>query len=147
SGRGGPPAIIWAVDPGRKRTLRLGIALGVASLLAAALLYVSFSATPEALSPSDVLAASASGESYKVTGKVVKGSVEREEDGLSFEVRDREGTAAVPVSYSGLVPDPFREGREVIVSGRMQDGTLVVQEDELVTKCPSKFKNGEEASS
>ena len=41
--------------------------------------------------------------------------------------------------YTGVVPDPFREGREVIVSGELTQGTFVAERDSLVTKCPSKF--------
>ena len=37
------------------------------------------------------------------------------------------------------MPDPFREGREVIVSGELRSGTFVAERDSLVTKCPSKF--------
>ena len=54
-------------------------------------------------------------------------------------MRDREGTASVPVRYVGAVPDPFREGREVIVTVRKQGDTFVGERDSLVTKCPSKF--------
>jgi cytochrome c-type biogenesis protein CcmE len=43
------------------------------------------------------------------------------------------------VRYTGAVPDPFREGREVIVTGAMRNGVFVAEEDSLVTKCPSKF--------
>ncbi len=60
-------------------------------------------------------------------------------DELRFRIRDRDGTASVPVRYGGVVPDPFREGREVIVKGELKDGTFVGQRDSLVTKCPSKF--------
>ncbi len=60
---------------------------------------------------------------------------------MRFSVRDRNGTgAALPVTYSGEVPDPFRGGREIIVKGTMRDGTFVGQKDSLVTKCPSKFQ-------
>ena len=45
----------------------------------------------------------------------------------------------MPVTYTGSVPDPFREGREVIVSGELKQGTFVAERDSLVTKCPSKF--------
>ena len=41
--------------------------------------------------------------------------------------------------YTGAVPDPFRAGREVIVTVRKQGGTFVGERDSLVTKCPSKF--------
>jgi cytochrome c-type biogenesis protein CcmE len=134
------------VDPGRKRKLRLVVALGAATLLASALIYTSLGASSQAKTPSQVLG-SAEGESYKLTGEVEDGSIERTNDGLRFEIRDREGSASVPVDYSGLVPDPFRDGREVIVTGEMASGTFVADRDSLVTKCPSKFRNAEEASS
>ena len=127
------------MDPSKKRKLRLVLALSVAVLLAGALVYTSFTASTEASTPSDVLASSEPGRSYELTGKVKKGSVERDGDRLKFAIRDRDGTASVPVVYSGVVPDPFREGREVIVSGELQRGTFVAERDSLVTKCPSKF--------
>jgi cytochrome c-type biogenesis protein CcmE len=46
----------------------------------------------------------------------------------------------VAVSYSGSVPDPFREGREVIVTVKRDGSGFVAQRDSLVTKCPSKFE-------
>ena len=123
------------MDPARKRKLRLVVALGAAVALAAALLYTSFSSSTEASKPSELKP----GRSYEVTGKVVKGSVDRGGEELRFRIRDRDGRASVPVRYTGAVPDPFREGREVIVSGELRDGTFVAERDSLVTKCPSKF--------
>jgi len=58
---------------------------------------------------------------------------------LDFRVRDRSGSASVPVRYTGAVPDPFRTGREVIVTVRERGGVFVADRDSLVTKCPSKF--------
>jgi cytochrome c-type biogenesis protein CcmE len=127
------------LDPERKRKIRLGVALGVAVLLAAALIYTSFSASTEAKQPSELLVAGP-GESYDLTGKVADGSVQRDGNRLSFEVTDRDdASASVPVDYSGTVPDPFREGREVIVTGELRGGKFVAERDSLVTKCPSKF--------
>jgi cytochrome c-type biogenesis protein CcmE len=123
------------MDPARKRKVRLAVALGVAVCLAAALLYTSFSASTEASKPSELQP----GRSYEVTGKVVDSSVRHDGDELRFRIRDRDGTESVPVVYSGVVPDPFREGREVIVSGELRQGTFVAERDSLVTKCPSKF--------
>ncbi|MFM8527679.1 MAG: cytochrome c maturation protein CcmE, partial [bacterium] len=54
-------------------------------------------------------------------------------------IRDREGTENLPVAYSGTIPDAFREGREVIVTGSLEGGVFVAERDSLVTKCPSKF--------
>jgi cytochrome c-type biogenesis protein CcmE len=123
------------MDPARKRKLRLAVALGAAVALAGALVYTSFSGATEASQPSEVKP----GRSYELTGKVVKGSVERERQELRFRLRDRDGPDSVPVVYTGAVPDPFREGREVIVSGELERGTFVAERDSLVTKCPSKF--------
>jgi cytochrome c-type biogenesis protein CcmE len=128
------------VDPSRKRKIRLVVALGAAVLLAAGLVYTSFSASTEAKQPSELLAAN-SDSSYELTGKVVPGSVERTDDRLNFEISDRDGSASVPVAYTGTVPDPFRDGREVIVTGKLDDGTFVAEHDSLITKCPSKFQD------
>jgi cytochrome c-type biogenesis protein CcmE len=130
------------VDPSRKRKLRLIIALTAAVLLATALIYTSFSASTEASKPSEVKP----GRSYDITGTVVNGSVRHVGDDLRFRVRDRDGTKSVPVSYTGVVPDPFREGREVIVSGELEHGTFVAERDSLVTKCPSKFTKDKQSS-
>jgi cytochrome c-type biogenesis protein CcmE len=130
------------VDPSRKRKLRLVVALTAVVLLATALVYTSFSASTEASKPSEIRA----GKSYELTGKVVKDSVERSGDELRFRIRDRDGAKSVAVVYSGVVPDPFRDGREVIVSGELKQGTFVAERDSLITKCPSKFTKDEQSS-
>ena len=129
-----------------RRKVRLVLALSVAVLLAGALVYTSFTASTEASTPSDVLASAEPGRSYELTGKVAKDSVQRDGDRLKFSIRDRDGSASVPVVYEGVVPDPFREGREVIVSGELQKGTFVAERDSLVTKCPSKFTEDKKSS-
>jgi cytochrome c-type biogenesis protein CcmE len=134
------------MDPSRKRKIRLFVALGAAVLLAGALMLTSFTADTPATTPSQLLAQQGGGD-YKLTGKVVDGSVTREGDRLSFKIRDRDGSQAVPVTYTGVVPDPFRDGREVIVDGAMKDGTFVAERDSLVTKCPSKFENADDGDS
>jgi len=135
------------MDPSRKRKIRLVVALGAALLLAGALAYTSFSASSEARTPSQLAAGGEPGRSYQLTGKVADGSVRRQGATIIFRVRDRDGAASVPVRYTGAVPDPFREGREVIVTVRRQGDTFVGERDSLVTKCPSKFKSADQPSS
>jgi cytochrome c-type biogenesis protein CcmE len=127
------------MDPAKKRKIRLVVALSAAVLLAAGLVYTSFSASTEAREPSEVIA-SGSGETYDLTGKVVPGSIERTDEQLRFRISDRDGSDPLPVAYTGTVPDPFRDGREVIVTGRLDQGTFVAEHDSLITKCPSKFQ-------
>jgi len=132
------------VDPDRKRKIRLIVALSAAVLLAAGLVYTSFSASNEAKEPSELQGVS--GGNYELTGKVADNSVSHDGSELRFEVADRDDpSATIPVVYEGTIPDPFREGREVIVSGTVADGTFMAEKDSLITKCPSKFADEAEA--
>jgi cytochrome c-type biogenesis protein CcmE len=66
---------------------------------------------------------------------------------FSFYVTDREGENRTLVEYEGSVPDAFRVGRNVIVTGqlvtdpRSGDVTFQANPGSLVTKCPSKFES------
>ncbi len=131
------------MDPARNRAIRFSVALTCAVLLAGALIYTSFAASTEASTPSQLVASAKPGQTYELTGKVEAGSVEKRGSTMVFRVRDRAGNVSVPVSYTGAVPDPFREGREVIVDVRKQGDMFVGERDSLVTKCPSKFSEDE----
>lgn len=127
------------MDPQRKRKIRLVVALSVAVLLSVALIYTSFSASTEAKEPSQLIGA-APGTSYEMTGKVVKGSIRHHGNGIAFRVEDRDGNGqSLPVTYHGTVPDPFRGGREIVLTGSVEHGTFVGEPETLITKCPSKF--------
>ncbi len=126
------------MNPARKRRIRLVVALTAALLLSSALIYTSFSASSEAVTPSRLASGADSGRAYQLTGKVVAGYT-RDGTVTHFRVRDRTGSASVPVVYEGSLPDPFRADREVIIDVRKQGDVWVGQPDSLVTKCPSKF--------
>ena len=128
------------MNPSRKRKVRLIVALSAAVLLASALIYTSFSAASPALTPSQLLREGQPGRTYVLTGTVAAGSVHKVGSELDFAVRDRGGATSVPLAYTGTVPDPFREGREVIVTVEKQGGRYVGERNSLITKCPSKFK-------
>jgi cytochrome c-type biogenesis protein CcmE len=128
------------MDPARKRTVRLVVALSAAAVLASALVYTSFSAASPALTPSQLLRQAQPGRSYQLTGTVVPGSVHRDGAVLDFGVEDRAGGRTIALAYTGTVPDPFREGREVIVTVEKQGGRFVGERNSLITKCPSKYK-------
>jgi cytochrome c-type biogenesis protein CcmE len=123
--------------------MRLVAALTAAVLLGSALIYTSFSAASPALSPSQLVREAQPGRSYQLTGVVVPHSVSQAGETLRFSVADRTGGASVPVAYTGSVPDPFREGREVIVTVQRPSGgggAYVAEHNSLITKCPSKYK-------
>jgi cytochrome c-type biogenesis protein CcmE len=123
----------------RRNPVRLVVALSVAAVLAVFLLYTSFAGGATAsLRPSQL--AEHRGEEVSLAGRVV-GPVagDARADGLRFTLRDIDGTATVPVVYTGSVPDLFKVGRHVYMKGELQNGTFVAEKDSLVTKCPSKY--------
>jgi cytochrome c-type biogenesis protein CcmE len=119
-------------------SVRLVIALSLASTLAVFLLYTSLAGgATRLLRPSQLTAHAGK---VNLTGVVV-GPIHGDPDqrGMSFDVRDIKGTAAVQVLYRGSVPDLFRAGRDVLVQGRFRDGVFMADPGSLVTKCPSKY--------
>lgn len=119
------------------------MALTAAVLLGIALIYTSFASATQAKQPSELLTEAVPGKSYMMTGRVVVGSIRKQGDGIAFKVSDRDGSSPLPVVYQGAVPDPFRGGREIILTGKMENGVFVGELDTLITKCPSKFEEGE----
>jgi cytochrome c-type biogenesis protein CcmE len=69
-------------------------------------------------------------ETFRIGGLVAEGSLVAEGQGVVFHVTD--GAAAVPVSYTGLLPDLFREGEGVVALGRLDGGTF--QATEILAK-------------
>ena len=122
----------------RASPARLVIALGVAAMLAVFLLYTSIAGggTPQ-LRPSELKGRT--GE-VALVGKVVgRPTGDARADGLRFQLRDVEGRYSVPVVYRGSVPDMFRSGRDILVEGRLRNGTFVADPGTMKTKCPSKY--------
>jgi cytochrome c-type biogenesis protein CcmE len=141
------------MDPSRKRTIRLTIALTVALLLASALVYTSFAAGREELTASQLLERAHPGQSYVLAGTVLAGSVQHEGGVLLFRVRDPKQHVSVPVRYTGEVPDPFAAGRGVLVTVHEGPGArsgasvttgsgveFIGETNSLTTKCPSKYQ-------
>ena len=131
------------MDPARKRAIRLTVALTAALLLASALVFVSFSAGRDEFTASQLLKRAKPGQSYILAGTVLDNSVQRDGDVLRFRVRDPKLKVSVPVSYTGEIPDPFAQGRAVLVTvrrGATEATPFVGQQNSLTTKCPSKYK-------
>ena len=128
------------MNPSRKRRIRLVVALTAALLLASALVYTSFSAGSDERTAGQLLDSSVAGKTYTLAGTVKQGSVHREGDVLVFRVLDPHRPVSAQVRYTGIVPDPFREGRGVMVKVQRHGRQFVGEKDTMVTKCPSKFQ-------
>lgn len=85
-------------------------------------------------SPTQVVNGEASTErAFRLGGMVVDGSLRREADSLTVHFDITDTAVAVPVVYTGILPDLFREGQGVVTLGRLSDdGTFVA--DEVLAK-------------
>jgi cytochrome c-type biogenesis protein CcmE len=83
---------------------------------------------------------SCSARTVRVAGVVVTGSIARDASNqvVRFQISDSK-TTAMPVIYSGVVPDIFQAGAQVVVEGKLASNG-VFQAQTLLTKCPSKFQ-------
>lgn len=80
-------------------------------------------------------------ESVRVMGFVKEGTISLAPTALvtEFVMRNESGERTIPVSYKGVTPGLFRDGTNVIASGRL-DSEGVFRATELMTKCPSKYE-------
>lgn len=76
----------------------------------------------------------------RLFGVVSENDLTRQPGELSFLLADKDiASQTIPVHFSGLVPDTFKAGAEVIVEGAMSaDGRFLAAT--LMTKCPSKYQ-------
>jgi len=85
------------------------------------------------------------GERFRLGGMVTKGSVQRAPGSLEIHFVVTDFKHEVPVSYTGVLPDLFREGQGVVAHGRMSGGTFVA--DEVLAKHDEKYMPPEVAKS
>ncbi len=117
---------------------RLVIALSVAGLLAVFLVYTAISGSTPELEPSNLAGHTGT---VSLTGKVtsvVAGTDSHTPAGLQFKVHNINGASpVVPIVFHGSVPDLFKAGRDVNITGHLEGASFVATS--LTTKCPSKY--------
>jgi cytochrome c-type biogenesis protein CcmE len=83
--------------------------------------------------------ASCDAQTVRVAGVVQAGSIVRDDAQQQITFRVVDGKLTMPVVYSGVVPDIFGAGIQVVVEGHYTaQGTFQAQT--LLAKCPSKFQ-------
>jgi len=132
----------------KNRTKRgLWIAAGLAGLgIAAALVLNAFQSNLVFfLTPSQVAANEAPRDrNFRIGGLVEAGSVARDRDGLTVRFRVTDTAQTIPVIYTGILPDLFREGKGVVAQGRIgSDG--VFQAKEVLAKHDENYMPPEAA--
>ncbi|HLZ35283.1 MAG TPA: cytochrome c maturation protein CcmE [Nitrospira sp.] len=114
------------MTPRRKRFALIGLGL-VAMALATALVLNAFRSnlvfffTPTQVASGEV----PKGRSFRIGGMVEKGSLVRERDGLTVHFVVTDTVKSVPVTFKGILPDLFKEGKGAVAQGHLDsDGTF-----------------------
>jgi len=80
------------------------------------------------------------GKRLQLHGHVVDGSIMRRRDTLEYRFQVENNGYVVNASYTGVVPDTFKDGSEVVVKGRLGAGGFTVEPNGVMAKCPSKYE-------
>jgi cytochrome c-type biogenesis protein CcmE len=122
------------LNPVRKRRLLLVLVLLVAAAAAMALVAMALQRNVAYLyTPSEVLKGEAGDHArFRLGGMVQAGSFKRAPGSMEAHFAVDDGDAMLPVVYTGILPDLFREKQAVIATGHMQGGVFVA--DEVLAK-------------
>ncbi|NDE42615.1 MAG: cytochrome c maturation protein CcmE, partial [Betaproteobacteria bacterium] len=97
-------------------------------------------------SPTQVLANEAPRErSFRIGGLVQEGSLQREAQGLTIRFVVTDLAKTVPVTYTGLLPDLFKEGKGVVAQGRL-DADGVFRAEQVLAKHDENYMPPEAAA-
>ena len=120
-----------------RKQKRLAVIAGGMSFILAAVLLIMFAfgqSVAYFYMPGDIAKANLTpGTRIRLGGLVAEGSVVRGEGStVSFKVTD--GNTEIPVSYTGILPDLFREGQGVVTEGRFAEGGPQFTADTVLAK-------------
>lgn len=80
------------------------------------------------------------GKRLQLHGFVVPGSIKRRPDTLDYIFDVQSNGAVVNASYSGIVPDTFKDDAEVVLKGRLTEAGFETAPNGVMAKCPSKYE-------
>ena len=133
----------------KSRNKRLGfILIGFAALGVAATFVLSAfnSNLVFFFSPSQVMAKEAPvGRNFRIGGMVEKGSLQRQSDGLTVNFVVTDTAKTIPVVYTGILPDLFKEGKGVVAEGKLSDDGLF-HADSILAKHDENYMPPEAAA-
>lgn len=123
-----------------QRKFLIGFGIVIAAI--GYLIYSGFNETTlYYLTVSELHASPVYGTNLRLNGNVVAGSIEKDEkEMLRVRFTAEEGGKQTHVVYSGVIPDTFKDGSDVVVEGTYApDGTFTAHT--LLAKCPSKYES------
>ena len=135
------------MKPRQQRMLAVGLVVVGVAIAAAFTLQAMKDNMMFFVSVSDVVAGDyPQGRNFRLGGLVLEGSIEREEGSLEMTFIVTDMRCQVPVSYTGVLPDLFREGQGVVAHGRLADSGVFVA-DTILAKHDENYMSPEVADS
>ena len=125
------------------KSIKIGATVLILGLAFTGLLYSSLSEGTEYYKHVDEVMANPSvweGKRLQLHGFVVDHSILRKPDTLDYRFQVQNNGKVVPVRYSGVVPDTFKGGAEVVLKGRLDSNGFMVEANGVMAKCPSKYQ-------
>ncbi len=120
------------MKPRQKRFMFIAVGLAGIALAVGLVLYSLKGNVNLYFTPSDVFDGKAPiGKSFRIGGLVEEGSIKREKDGLSVSFAITDTHKTIPVIYTGILPDLFKEGKGVVAQGRMEESGIMRAEEVL----------------
>lgn len=80
------------------------------------------------------------GKKLQLHGYVVEKSIFIKPDTLQYRFQVESKGAVIPASYTGIVPDTFKDGSEVVLKGHLGPDGFAVESNGVMAKCPSKYE-------
>jgi cytochrome c-type biogenesis protein CcmE len=82
------------------------------------------------------------GKRLQLHGYIVAGSILQKPNTLEYRFQVQNNGKIVHAEYTGIVPDGFKSGSEVVLKGRLNPHGFSVEPDGVMAKCPSKYEAG-----
>lgn len=125
------------------RTLKVGLSTLVLGLAFSAMLYSSLSEDTQYYKHVDEVM----GQPAEWYGKRLQlhghaSDIRRRPESLDYRFQVAYNGQVVPASYTGIVPDTFKDGSEVVIKGTLGPAGFVVEPNGVMAKCPSKYEPG-----
>ena len=80
------------------------------------------------------------GKRLQLHGFVVPDSILRKRDSLEYRFKVQNKGSVIEASYTGIVPDTFKDEAEVVLKGRLSSDGFAVEPNGVMAKCPSKYE-------
>jgi cytochrome c-type biogenesis protein CcmE len=126
----------------KPKAIKIAATAGVLTLALLGLMYTTLSEGTEYYKHVDEVMVNPDawqGKRLQLHGFVVEKSIMRRPDTLDYRFQVQSNGKVVPAVYTGVVPDTFKDGSEVVLKGKLGPDGFAVEPNGVMAKCPSKY--------